>query len=100
MTTAAQPIHPGEHLAEILEELGVSQYRLAKAIGVPPIRINDIVRCGRSVTADTALRIGRALGMTPEYWLNLQRMYDLDVARAAADLSGIQPLPIAPDLTL
>ena len=52
------PIHPGEHLAEILEELDISQYRLAKAIGVPPIRINDIVRCRRSITADTALRIG------------------------------------------
>ncbi len=99
MTTAAEPIHPGEHLAEILDELGVSQYRLAKTIGVPPIRINNIVRCRRSVTADTALRLGRALGMTPEYWLNLQRMYDLDVARASTDTSGIEPLQIASDLT-
>ncbi len=99
MTTAAAPIHPGEHLAEILDELGVSQYRLAKTIGVPPIRINDIVRCRRSVTVDTALRLGRALGMTPEYWLNLQRMYDLEVARASTDTSCIQPLQIASDLT-
>ena len=81
----ATPIHPGEHLAEILEELGISRYRLAKTIGVPPIRINDIVHCRRSITADTALRIGKALGMTPEFWLNLQRMYDLDLARASVD---------------
>ena len=76
----------------MLEELGISQYRLAKAIGVPAIRINDIVHCRRGVTADTALRIGRALRMTPEFWLNLQRMYDLEVARAKADLGSIEPL--------
>ncbi len=90
-----QPIHPGEHLAEMLDELGISRYRLARAIDVPPRRINDIVRGRRSVTADTALRIGQALGMTPEFWLNLQRMYDLDPARAAADLSAIKPLVAA-----
>ena len=67
MTTTAEPIHPGEHLAEMLEELDISQYRLAKAIGVPPIRINDIVHCRRAITADTALRIGQALSMTPEF---------------------------------
>ena len=89
---AATPIHPGEHLSEILEELGISRYRLAKAIGVPPIRINDIVHCRRSITADTALRIGKALGMTPEFWLNLQRMYDLDVARASTDTGAIEPM--------
>ena len=65
--TTAQPVHPGEHLAEILSELGISQYRLAKAIGVPPIRINEIVHCRRSITADTALRIGQALRITPEF---------------------------------
>ena len=91
MNTAV-PIHPGEHLGEILEELGISRYRLAKAIGVPPIRINDIVHCRRSITADTALRIGQALGMTPEFWLNLQRIYDLDVARASTDTSAIEQL--------
>jgi len=88
----SDPIHPGEHLAEIIEELGITQYRLAKTIGVPQIRIHDIVHCRRSITADTALRIGRALGMTPDYWLNLQRMYDLDIARAKTDLSAIKPL--------
>ena len=97
MTAAAPPIHPGEHLSEMLEELGVSQYRLAKAIGVPPIRINDIVHCRRSITADSALRIGRALRMTPEFWLNLQRMYDLEVARAKTDLGSIEPLVELPD---
>ena len=65
-----EPIHPGEHLAEFIEELGISQYRLAKTIGVPPIRINTIIKRRRSITADTALRIGRALGTTPDYWLN------------------------------
>ena len=88
----AEPIHPGEHLAEFLEELGISQYRLAKAIGAPPIRINDIVHCRRSITADTALKIGCALGTTPEFWLNLQRMYDLDVARASTDTSAVEVL--------
>ena len=62
MNTYAAPIHPGEHLAEILAELDISQYRLAKAVGVPAVRINEIVHCRRSVTADTALRIGKALG--------------------------------------
>ena len=87
-----EPIRPGEHLAEFLEELGISQYRLAKTIGVPPIRINAIIKRRRSITADTALRIGRALGTTPDYWLNLQRMYDIDVARGTIDVSGIEPL--------
>ena len=87
-----EPIHPGEHLQEIIEELGISQYRLAKTIGVPPIRINAIIKRRRSITADTALRIGRALGTTPDYWLNLQRMYDVDVARRTTDVSDIEPL--------
>ncbi len=90
--TVPEPIHPGEHLSEIMEELGITQYRLAKTIGVPPIRIHDIVHRRRSITVDTALKIGMALGTTPEFWLNLQRMYDLDVARATTDVSGIEPL--------
>ncbi len=87
-----EPIHPGEHLAEILEELGISQYRLAKAMGVPAVRVNEIVHCRRGITADTALRIGRVLGMTPEFWMNLQQMYDLNVARAQTDVSGLSAL--------
>ena len=92
MNGATTPIYPGEHLQEILDELGISQYRVAKAVGVAPIRINEIVHGRRSITADTALRIGRALGMTPEFWLNLQRMYDLDLARVSFDGGAIEPL--------
>ena len=87
-----ETIHPGEHLAEIIEELGITQYRLAKTIGVPQVRIHDILPCRRSIMADKALRIGRALGMTPDYWLNLQRIYDLDIARAKTGVSAIEPL--------
>ena len=87
-----ESIHPGTHLAEMLEELEVTQYRLARTVGVPPRRINEIVHGRRSVTADTALRLGKALGMTPEFWLNLQRMYDLEVVRASIDVSSIEPL--------
>ena len=90
--TTQDPIHPGEHLAEILEELGITQYRLAKTIGVPQVRISDVVHGRRSITADTALRIGRALDTTPDFWLNLQRMYDLDIARSKVDLNEILPL--------
>lgn len=86
------PVHPGEHLAEILEELGISQYRLAKAMGVAPTRINEIVHGQRGITVDTALRMERALGMTPEFWLNLQGSYELAVARAAGEVSGIEVL--------
>ena len=89
------PIHPGEHLAEMLDELGISQYRLAKTIGVPARRINEIVHGRRSITADTALRIGRALGMTPEFWLNLQGMYDLDVALTTVEVGNIEQLVTA-----
>ncbi len=91
----ADAIHPGEHLAELLDELGISQYRLAKAIGVPPRRINEIVHARRAVTADTALRMGKALGMTPDFWLNLQAMYDLDRARSTLSVDAIEPLVAA-----
>ena len=93
--TNVPPIHPGEHLAEMLEELGISQYRLAKTMGTPARRINEIIHGNRSITADTALRLGQALGMTPEFWLNLQRMYDLDVARSSTDVRAISSL-VAP----
>ena len=93
--TNIPPIHPGEHLAEMLEELEISQYRLAKTMGTPARRINEIIHGNRSITADTALRLGQALGMTPEFWLNLQRMYDLDVARSSTDVRAIPSL-VAP----
>ena len=87
-----EPIHPGGHLAEFMHELGITQYRLAKTIGVSPVRVHDIVNRRRSITAASALRIGRALGTTPEFWLNLQRMYDLDLARLTTDVGNIEPL--------
>ena len=90
--TTITPIHPGEHLAEILDELHISQGHLAQAIGVDPIHLNQVIYHRRPITADTALRIGRALGMTPGFWLNLQRMYDLDCARAATDTAASEPL--------
>lgn len=94
--TTAEPIHPGEHLAEFLDELEITQYRLAKTIGVPQVRVSEIVRGRRAITADSALRIGKALDTTPEFWLNLQRMYDLDIARGKADLRDIVPLVSTP----
>ena len=80
---AIQPIHPGEHLAEYLDELEISQYRLAKDIGVPPRRINEIILGKRSITADTALRLARYFSTSAQYWLNLQTHYDLEIATAS-----------------
>lgn len=75
------PIHPGEILLEeFLKPMEISQYRLAKAISAPPRRINEIVHGKRAVTADTALRLGRFFNMSPQFWLNLQTRYDLEVA--------------------
>ena len=76
------PIHPGEILLEeFVQPLGVSQYRLAKDISVPPRRINEIVHGRRSITADTALRLSRYFGTSEQFWLNLQTRYDLEVTR-------------------
>ena len=75
------PIHPGEVLSEdFMKPLGISQYRLAKYISVPPRRINEIVHGKRSITADTALRLGKFFGISAQFWLNLQTRYDLEVA--------------------
>jgi len=74
------PIHPGEILIEeFLKPMGLSQYRLAKDISVPPRRINEIVHGKRSISADTALRFGRFFGISPQFWLNLQTRFDLEV---------------------
>jgi len=79
MATKLAPVHPGEVLMEeFLEPMGLSQYRVAKDISVPPRRINEIVHGKRAVTADTALRLGRYFGTTARFWLNLQAQYDLD----------------------
>src|SRR4051812_13058247 len=73
------PVHPGEILlVEFLSPLGVSQYRLAKETSVPARRINEIVRGLRSISADTALRLGRYFGTSGRFWLNLQARYDLE----------------------
>ena len=78
----APPIHPGEILfEEYLEPLGISQYRLAKEISVPPRRINEIVHGKRSISADTALRLARYFGTSERFWLNLQTHYDLEVEK-------------------
>lgn len=75
-------IHPGEILRQdFLEPLGVSQYRLAKSISVPPRRVNEIVLGKRAISADTALRLARFFGTTDRFWLNLQTRYDLEVER-------------------
>ena len=76
------PIHPGEYLREALEELGITQAALAKTIGVSPMRISHVVREERPLTADLALRLGRAFGQSPQYWLNLQAGYELKLAEA------------------
>ena len=74
------PIHPGEILIEeFLKPMGLSQYRLAKDISVPPRQINEIVHGKRSISADTALRLGRFFGISPQFWLNLQTRFDLEV---------------------
>ena len=76
------PIHPGEILsAEFLEPFGISQYRLAKDVGVPPRRINEIVHGQRGITANTALRLARFFGTSERFWVNLQSAYDLEVER-------------------
>ncbi|MEX2557820.1 MAG: HigA family addiction module antitoxin [Actinomycetota bacterium] len=76
------PVHPGEILlADFLLPMGISQYRLARDISVPPRRINEIVHGNRSITADTALRLSMFFGTTERFWLNLQNQYDLDVER-------------------
>ena len=76
------PIHPGEVLLkEFLEPLGLSQYRLAKDLSVPPRRINEIVQGKRAISADTALRLARYFRTTDRFWLNLQARFDLEIER-------------------
>jgi addiction module HigA family antidote len=76
------PTHPGEILlTEFLEPMGISQYRIAKAIDVPPRRINEIVHGKRGISADTGLRLSRALGLSDMFWINMQANYDAEIAR-------------------
>lgn len=88
MKTKHAPIHPGEVLREdFLLPLGLSEYRLAKDLRVPPRRVNEIVKGKRAITADTALRLSRYFSWPAEVWLNLQSHYDRQVAEA-----GMQPI--------
>ena len=77
---AREPIHPGEHLSEALSELGLSVAELARQIQVPTNRITGILSEKRSISADTALRLGHWFGTSAEFWLNLQKLYELRVA--------------------
>lgn len=91
------PVHPGEILLmEFIEPLGLAQAALARALGIPAMRVSEIVRGRRAVTADTALRLSRYFGTKPAWWLNLQAHYDLQVALdklEARALSRIEPCP-------
>jgi addiction module HigA family antidote len=87
------PTHPGEILMrEFLEPMGITQYRIAKAIDVPARRINEIIHGKRAITADTALRLSRALGLTDMFFVNMQAHYDAEVAREklATELGAIE----------
>jgi len=89
------PIHPGEVLLhDFMEPMGLSQYRVAVSIGVPPRRINEIVHGLRGITADTGLRLSRYFGLSDQYWLNLQALYDLQIAKEQLQetLDTIEPL--------
>ncbi len=85
-------IHPGEHLAEELKEMNMSAAELARQLDVPTNRVTEILKGRRSITGDTALRLAHFFGTTPEFWLNLQSLYELRVARKKVGKT-IQELP-------
>ena len=87
--------HPGETLKEALTDLGITQYRLAKDTGIPHSRVTTIIKGRQGITAATALRFGKYFGTGPDYWLNLQQLYDLAAAmeQQAAALDRIRPAP-------
>lgn len=92
------PVHPGEILKEeFLDAYGLSQYELAKRIGVPAPRINAIVLGKRGISADTALRLGRFFGNSPQFWLNLQNHYDLETASEEIGVGLEQAVPMRID---
>jgi len=102
MKKTFEPIHPGEVLLEeLLKPMGISQYQLAKTIGVPARRINEIVHGARSITPDTGLRLSRAFGLSPSFWVMLQARYDLELTldRMGSTLDEISqistPVPTA-----
>jgi len=87
-----EAIHPGEFLADEIEQIGITATELSRQIDVPPNRISQIIRAKRDLTADTTLRLGKFFGTGPEFWINLQKAYELDRARAllGAKLNKIQ----------
>ena len=85
-------IHPGEHLAEELKELGISASSLARQLDVPPNRITEILNGRRAISGDTALRLAHFFGTTPEFWLNLQSLYEIRLAERKSGKS-IRSLP-------
>jgi addiction module HigA family antidote len=94
ITDKIPPVHPGEVLLEdFINGLGITQNKLAVAIGVSPRRINEIVHGARGISADTALRLSRYFGTSAEFWINLQSYYELD---RAGDLAGEQIATITP----
>ena len=96
MTLMKTPSHPGEVLAELyLKPLDMSAIALAKRLNVPRTRIERLVKGETSLTVDTAMRLARFFGNTPEFWMNLQRAYDLARARETVDLTDITPLEAA-----
>lgn len=93
-----EPVHPGEVLMEeFIKGFGITQNKLAVSIGVPPRRINEIVHGKRSITANTALRLGRYFGIDPQFWLNLQAHseLELDEVRVSEQVAAITPLKVA-----
>jgi len=96
MSMMKAPSHPGEVLKELfLDPLGMSAGTLARRLGVPRTRIERLLRGETAMTADTALRLSRFFGNSAEFWLNLQRAYELAEARKAIDVSDIKPLAAA-----
>jgi antitoxin HigA-1 len=90
-------IHPGEFLKEIVTEFGISQAEFARALGVSSMRVSHVITGKRSVTAELALRLGRALRQSPEYWLNLQTSYDLATAQTAVGHQLKRVVPMVAD---
>src|SRR5512144_272120 len=88
-----EPIRPGEHLADELQELGISARELARELKVPVTRVTEILRGRRGITGDTALRLGRYFQVSPDFWMNLQKLYEIDLARRqiGEDLASIMP---------
>ena len=93
MSLLENPMHPGEVLKELyLDPMGLGAIAVARGLGVPRTRIERLLKGVTSVTPDTALRLSKAFGTTPEYWINMQTNFDMAEARKNVDVSGIEPL--------